>query len=311
MGNTRRAQDGAGCGVAERIRAAALELFRAKGLIAATMAEIAERAGCSVGTLYLHFSGKQDLYQALGRPELPEGLEGRGTARRRQVLEAALAVFGEKGYGAATMEDVAARVGLSKAALYEYFESKEDLFIAVVRQDLGRSAGPCCPLEGLFDAKLAAATYNEPAELLRAIARHYAEVHRDPARSTILRLILAEAVHDPEFVTMFRTRVTGDNAERVTQALLAMGCGPEAEVRGAAGLFLGVCFAWMFHTVVLRSVPPSFKPGAEGSPDLAEEFGRTAVDLVLNGSRALRREQAGQAPRRPRSRRQTPNRSKP
>jgi len=275
--------------VAERIRAAALELFRAKGLIAATMAGIAERAGCSVGTLYLHFHGKQDLYQALGCPELPEGAEGRGTARRRQVLEAALAVFGEKGYGAATMEDVAARVGLSKAALYEYFDSKEDLFIAVVRQDTGAPGSDCCGWQSLADPEAAAALYREPAELLRAIAGRHAELHRDPSRSTVLRLILAEAVHDPEFVVMFRARVVGDNVERVTRALLAMGCGPEAEVRVATRIFLGACFAWMFHTVVLRAVPEALKLPSDPSTDDAEAFGRAVVDLVLHGSPALRR----------------------
>jgi AcrR family transcriptional regulator len=48
-------------------------------------------------------------------------------ARWSEVLEAAAAVFAEKGYPAARIEDIAARVGILKGSLYYYIESKEDL----------------------------------------------------------------------------------------------------------------------------------------------------------------------------------------
>jgi AcrR family transcriptional regulator len=41
-------------------------------------------------------------------------------------------VFSEKGYHDATMDDIAERIGVSKAALYQYFESKEDLYRAIL-----------------------------------------------------------------------------------------------------------------------------------------------------------------------------------
>ncbi len=51
--------------------------------------------------------------------------------RRAAILEAARHVFLEKGLGLATMDDVAMRAELSKGALYLYFPSKEDLFLAL------------------------------------------------------------------------------------------------------------------------------------------------------------------------------------
>src|SRR6185295_17549431 len=48
-------------------------------------------------------------------------------ARPRELLDAALALFVEKGFAAARAEDIAARAGVSKATLYLYFRSKEDL----------------------------------------------------------------------------------------------------------------------------------------------------------------------------------------
>ena len=57
------------------------------------------------------------------------------TERKSQILRAARGVFIEKGYLAARVEDVAARAGLSKGAVYFYFTSKRDLFMALVQEE--------------------------------------------------------------------------------------------------------------------------------------------------------------------------------
>ena len=53
------------------------------------------------------------------------------TARWNEILEATAAVFHEKGYQAARIEDIATRVGILKGSLYYYIESKEDLLYAL------------------------------------------------------------------------------------------------------------------------------------------------------------------------------------
>jgi AcrR family transcriptional regulator len=53
--------------------------------------------------------------------------------RRRQIVEAALAVFSEKGFNAANVSDVAARAGVSQGTIYWYFESKEELLTQALR----------------------------------------------------------------------------------------------------------------------------------------------------------------------------------
>ncbi len=57
------------------------------------------------------------------------------TERRAQILRSARSVFIERGYLAARVEDVARRAGLSKGAVYFYFASKRDLFLALVREE--------------------------------------------------------------------------------------------------------------------------------------------------------------------------------
>lgn len=56
--------------------------------------------------------------------------------RRQQILEVAVGVFAEKGYHAASMNDVAEAAGVTKPVLYQHFPSKRDMFIEILR-DIG------------------------------------------------------------------------------------------------------------------------------------------------------------------------------
>ncbi len=54
--------------------------------------------------------------------------------RMRQMIEVAEQVFAERGYAAASMDEIAELVGVSKPMLYEYFNSKEGLLLACIRE---------------------------------------------------------------------------------------------------------------------------------------------------------------------------------
>lgn len=56
---------------------------------------------------------------------------GRARARRREVMLAAAEVLSESGFAATTLEDVAARMGTSRAVIYYQFRSKEDLYVEI------------------------------------------------------------------------------------------------------------------------------------------------------------------------------------
>lgn len=57
--------------------------------------------------------------------------EEKSLLSRNKILEASGALFAEKGFDATTMQDIMARSGLSKGAIYHHFKSKEDILIAV------------------------------------------------------------------------------------------------------------------------------------------------------------------------------------
>ncbi|MEN9760986.1 MAG: Fatty acid metabolism regulator protein, partial [Pseudomonadota bacterium] len=62
--------------------------------------------------------------------------ERRKERRPGELLDAALALFVERGFAATRLDDVAARAGVSKGTLYLYYASKDELFKAVVRENL-------------------------------------------------------------------------------------------------------------------------------------------------------------------------------
>lgn len=84
--------------------------------------------------------------------------------RERQILDAASAVFAERGYAGASMEAVAERVGVTKPVLYTHFGSKEGLLLACV----GRARREL--LEATSAAVQAAGT---PEEMLRRGTRAF------------------------------------------------------------------------------------------------------------------------------------------
>jgi AcrR family transcriptional regulator len=68
--------------------------------------------------------------------EAPERGPGQDPQKRRQIIEGARRLFFAQGFDAASMGDIALAAGVSKGTLYVYFDSKERLFGAVVREEI-------------------------------------------------------------------------------------------------------------------------------------------------------------------------------
>ena len=99
--------------------------------------------------------------------DAPPRWRRRKTARPSEIAAAALEVFAEKGFAAARLEEIAARAGVSKGALYLYFEAKEELFRAAASQAVSPNlaaaramaeahAGPFADLAPLLLMRIAA-----------------------------------------------------------------------------------------------------------------------------------------------------------
>ncbi|HKX39924.1 MAG TPA: TetR/AcrR family transcriptional regulator [Burkholderiaceae bacterium] len=113
----------------------------------------------------------------------------RTEARREAIVEAAAKLFLEVGYEAASMNELAKRLGGSKATLYGYFPSKEELLAAVVR--VFATAHLAEATEALLK-ELESRLELKPA-LLRFGERVLQVLTNDRTAASIHRLVLAEA----------------------------------------------------------------------------------------------------------------------
>lgn len=78
----------------------------------------------------------------------------RTEARRRAILDAARDVFEARGFERASMQMISERLGGSKATLYGYFPSKEELFLAVIEEDIKAEVGAAAErLRGIPDLR--------------------------------------------------------------------------------------------------------------------------------------------------------------
>jgi AcrR family transcriptional regulator len=102
--------------------------------------------------------------------------------RPRQILEAALEVFGEQGLAGARIDDIAEQAGISKGTVYLYFPSKDDLFCGVIRDTFA---------EAVETASSVPQTENAEADL-RAFSQNYWSFLRSKRFETVYRLVNSE-----------------------------------------------------------------------------------------------------------------------
>ncbi len=96
-----------------------------------------------------------------------------GKERREQLLDIGRSLFAEKGFDATSVEEIAAKAGVSKPVVYEHFGGKEGLYAVVVDREM----------RALLDAITGALTSSgHPRELLEQAALRAARLRRDVHR---------------------------------------------------------------------------------------------------------------------------------
>lgn len=123
----------------------------------------------------------------------------RKEARPQELLEAALDLFVERGYAATRLDDVARQAGVSKGTLYLYFTNKEELFKAVVRENL---------FPVLMEAEEIIGHYEgTSAELFREFILKWWEKIGETKLSGITKLMMAESGNFPEVTQFYHDEV--------------------------------------------------------------------------------------------------------
>ena len=104
--------------------------------------------------------------------EIEEGATGQDPRKRKQILAGAREVFLEKGFDAASMNDIARVAGVSKGTLYVYFENKEQLFVELISTEKREELFHIIELDET-DHDVAAVLERCGCELMQILTRPY------------------------------------------------------------------------------------------------------------------------------------------
>lgn len=188
--------------------------------------------------------------------------------RRRRILEAAAAVFAQNGYAATTTRAIAEAADMAEGTLYNYFDSKRDILLAVARETETPMELAVLELESL----------EERAAMIAMFERAFVVTE---AQLPFYRALLSEAWIDDGILQDFIITRLGRVQERLRQYLVTRikaGVFRPVDPALSARLAIG-----LFATLVL----PVFR-GLEPlpSPEERKALAETVVDLILNGIHA-------------------------
>jgi len=141
----------------------------------------------------------QVLQMATGSISAPdrEGISPRELLRRdktRQIVQAATEIFLEEGFAAASMDKIVERACVSKRTLYNYYRSKDEIFVSVMRSLLGSIFDNFSPERaGPADLK----------EQLRVVGTELLRLANAPATLSLFRIVASEAQRFPKLAAEF------------------------------------------------------------------------------------------------------------
>ncbi|HWA64163.1 MAG TPA: TetR/AcrR family transcriptional regulator [Caulobacteraceae bacterium] len=175
----------------------------------------------------------------------------RSEARRRAILDVAREVFLKEGYAAASMSNIAARLGGSKGTLYNYFRSKEDLFAAFMVDTCKLQA------DALFDHLPPFDDGARPA--LESLAEAFLEFILESPVLSVHRVVVAEAERFPELGRIFYETGPKTGEDRLTvymQRMIDAGVLRDCDARNAARRFKDLVLSDVQHRTLWGVMPP-------------------------------------------------------
>jgi AcrR family transcriptional regulator len=190
------------------------------------------------------------------------------SAKRRQILAGAHAVFLAQGFDAASMNDIARAAGVSKGTLYVYFDNKEQLFEAIVEAECDAQA------EGIFDLD---PNDRDVEAALKRLGVAYVKFLCRPEKASAVRTVIAIADRMPEIGRKFYEHGPAEGIRRLQAYLSAQtdaGVLAVGDCEVAAAQFMECCHAMLFKPLV-------FNFGPAPSPEEVERVVGIAVSTFM------------------------------
>jgi AcrR family transcriptional regulator len=173
------------------------------------------------------------------------------SAKRRQIVEGARAVFLAQGFDAASMNDIARKAGVSKGTLYVYFRNKEELFEAIAEEQ--------CRFQGERVFELDADDH-DVAGVLTKLGSAFAHFLCNRSTSPI-RTVIAIADRMPDVGRQFYESGPAVGIGKLSTYLKAQVAAGVLDIEAddcdiVAGQFLEACLAMTFKPVLFNFASP-------------------------------------------------------
>jgi AcrR family transcriptional regulator len=185
------------------------------------------------------------------------------SAKRRQIIEGARAVFLAQGFDAASMNDIARAAGVSKGTLYVYFENKEELFEAIVEEECDAQA------EGIFDLD---PNDHDVAAVMTRLGIAYVKFLCRPEKASAIRTVIAIADRMPEVGKRFYESGPAWGIAQLAAYLTAQveaGVLAVEDCELAAAQFMESTHAMLFKPIVFNFAPAPSQEQVERSVRIA------------------------------------------
>ena len=188
----------------------------------------------------------------------------RGRKRCERILAAATELFLRNGYGATSIDSIVECSGGSKATIYSYFPTKDDLFRAVVDAIVSNRDVPELACEG-----------DPRSELISFAVRRMRVVYSLRHRA-LLRLIIGEQERFPDIARMYYERGPSRSRELLTAYMTLLkdrGIVAIQSPAESAEYFIGMMFfEWYLKQLYLADEPPTEEAMQDRAQRVVDEF---------------------------------------
>ena len=210
-----------------------------------------------------------DSRQAAGENPADRPRRRRKEARPGEIVQAAVAEFSENGFAAAKIERIAARAGVAKGTVFVYYPSKDDLFAAVVRENIG-------PVFGGLDQILTTWNGSMSDLLINFISHLYSDLIDRPERRVVMKILVSEGSRFPQLAEFYHREVmTG--ARKMIRKIIRRGVKTGEFRDGPAAAHPEVLVGPAIMAAVWKMTFEPFEPLR------LTAYRRAHIDLILHG----------------------------
>lgn len=194
----------------------------------------------------------------------------RKEARPGEILEAALDLFAEKGFAATKLTEVAKRAGVSKGTVYLYYESKEALFQALVKEMV---------LPHIEQSEYTVDEYEgATADLMSGMVQFWLDNVIHTKVCGIPKLVIAEAKNFPEIAKFYIDNVVARGTALIERILQRGIDRKEFDIKDIHHSARAVLAPMIFAAIWEQSLAPFDK-----QPYDVDKYMKAHLDIILNG----------------------------